>query len=59
MAAPLVYANQSLNAVGVGALAVGDVKYKLQQELLKSLLETEKPIFIDFRAAFEKARSLV
>jgi methylene-tetrahydromethanopterin dehydrogenase len=59
MAVPLVYANQSLNAVGVGALAVGDVKYKSQQELLKSLLETEKPIFIDFRAAFEKARSLV
>ena len=59
MAAPLVHAIQSAKAVGVGALAVGDVKYKLQQELLKSLLETDKPIFIDFRAAFEKARTLI
>lgn len=59
MAAPLIHATQSANAVGVGALAVGNVKYKLQQELLKSLLETDKPIFIDFRAAFSKARSLV
>ncbi len=59
MAVPLLHATQSANAVGVGALAVGDVKYKLQQELLKSLLETDKPIFVDFRAAFEKARSLI
>jgi len=59
MAAPLIYATQSVGAVGVGALAVGNIKYKLQQELLKSMLETDKPVFIDFRAAFNKARSLV
>lgn len=59
MAAPLIHATQSANAVGVGALAVGNVKYQLQHELLKSMLESEKPVFIDFREAFTKARSLV
>ncbi|MGZ4999383.1 MAG: NAD(P)-dependent methylenetetrahydromethanopterin dehydrogenase [Methylomonas sp.] len=58
-AIPLVEATQAANAIGVGALAVGDVKYKLQQELLKSLLESEAPLFIDFREAFTKARTLV
>ncbi|MDD4914693.1 MAG: methylenetetrahydromethanopterin dehydrogenase [Methylococcales bacterium] len=57
--APLLHATQAPNAVGVGALAVGNVKYKLQQELLKSLLETKTPLYIDFRDAFEKARTLV
>ena len=59
MAAPLLHAIGAKNAVGVGALAVGNVKYKLQQELLKLMLETEKPVFIDFREAFNKARDLV
>lgn len=59
LGSPLIHATQSTNAVGVGALAVGNVKYQLQHELLKSLLENDKPIFIDFREAFAKARSLV
>ena len=59
LAKPLVHASQSPNAVGVGALAVGNIKYQLQHELLKSMLETESPIFIDFREAFTKARTLV
>ena len=59
MAAPMIHATQALNAVGVGALAVGNVKYKLQHVLLKSMLESEKPVFIDFREAFRKARKLV
>lgn len=58
-ALPLKYASQSEKAVGIGALAVGDVKYKLQAELLKSLLETETPLFLDFRDAFVKAQTLV
>lgn len=58
-AAPLIHATQSPGAVGVGALAVGNVKYRLQHELLKSMLETEKPVFIDFRDAFKKAQTLV
>ncbi|MDD1622717.1 MAG: methylenetetrahydromethanopterin dehydrogenase [Methylococcaceae bacterium] len=58
-AEPLVQASQSAGAVGVGALAVGNVKYQLQHELLKSMLETETPLFIDFREAFGMARKLV
>lgn len=46
-------------AIGVGALAIGNVKYQLQHELLKSMLESEKPVFIDFRDAFLKAQTLV
>lgn len=55
----LVHASSSQNAVGVGALAVGDIKYKLQQYLLKALLENKEPVYFDFRDAFEKARNLV
>lgn len=57
--APLTHAKNSTDAVGIGALAVGDVKYKLQQALLKQTLEAEKPVYLDFRNAFEGARKLV
>lgn len=56
---PLIHATGSPGAVGIGALAVGDVKYKLQNALLSFLLTTEKPVFLDFRQAFERARELV
>jgi methylene-tetrahydromethanopterin dehydrogenase len=57
--APLTHATQSPKAVGIGALAVGDIKYKLQQELLKETLEADKPVYLDFRNAFDGARKLV
>jgi methylene-tetrahydromethanopterin dehydrogenase len=57
--APLTYAGSSPGAVGVGALSVGDIKYRLQQMLLHLMLETDKPVFLEFRAAFVHARSLV
>jgi methylene-tetrahydromethanopterin dehydrogenase len=57
--APLTLATQSPGAVGIGALAVGDIKYKLQQELLKETLEADKPVYLDFRNAFDGARKLV
>jgi methylene-tetrahydromethanopterin dehydrogenase len=55
---PMVHAVNSPGAVGIGSLAVGDVKYKLQNALLQQLLSAEKPEFLDFRAAFEKARQI-
>jgi methylene-tetrahydromethanopterin dehydrogenase len=58
LAAPLLHATQSTKAVGVGALAVGNVKYRLQHELLKSMLTTETPLFVDFRDAFLMAQTL-
>lgn len=57
--APLTFAINSMGAVGVGALAVGNVKYQLQNEMLKMMLESDKPVYLDFRQAFEKARELV
>lgn len=46
-------------AVGVGALAIGNVKYQLQNLLLTSMLTTDKPIYLDFRNAFIKAREIL
>lgn len=56
---PLAHATSSNNAVGIGALAVGHIKYKTQQALLKFLLETDEPVYIDFVEAFKIARELV
>jgi len=54
----LTLATSSPDAVGIGALAVGNVKYNLQHELLKQTL-SESPVYLDFRNAFEGARKLV
>ncbi len=56
---PLTHAVAADGAIGIGALAVGHIKYRTQQALLKLLLETDKPVFIDFREAFNTARELV
>lgn len=57
-ATPLLPASQS-NAFGVGALAIGNVKYQLQQAMLQTLLTSDKPVFLDFRQAFSQAQTLV
>jgi len=46
-------------AVSIGALAIGGVKYKVQSGLLKRMIETGKPIYLDFRDAFDLARQIV
>lgn len=56
---PLRFAINSPNAVGIGALSVGNIKYQLQNRLLALILETEEPVYLDFRDAFQKARELV
>ena len=56
---PLTLATESKGAVGIGALAVGNVKYQLQNTLLTETLEAEKPVYLDFRNAFDGARKLV
>lgn len=56
--APLIHAVNAQGAVGVGALAVGNVKYRLQNEMLKLMLETDTPLYLDFREAFNKAREI-
>jgi methylene-tetrahydromethanopterin dehydrogenase len=43
-------------AVGIGALAVGNVKYRVQQELLQQMHAADSPRYLGFREAFEAAR---
>jgi len=57
--APLSQASNSKNTVSVGALAVGNIKYKVQHALLLSMLAGDKPSYLDFRAAYEKAKELL
>jgi methylene-tetrahydromethanopterin dehydrogenase len=44
-------------AFGIGALAVGQLKYVVQHALLKSMLCAEKPQVLDFMSAFELAKN--
>jgi methylene-tetrahydromethanopterin dehydrogenase len=46
-------------AVAIGPLAVGNIKYKVQHALLASMLTGKKPVYLDFRAAFEKAKEIL
>ncbi len=43
---------------GIGALAIGQLKYKTQQGLLQQMLASQKAIHLDFNAAFLVAREL-
>lgn len=43
-------------AYGIGALAIGNVKYKAQHNLLKLMLDSDKRLYLDFLSAFEMAR---
>lgn len=46
-------------AVGIGALAIGNIKYQAQSRLLKRMLETDTPLYLHFEHAFEVAREFV
>jgi methylene-tetrahydromethanopterin dehydrogenase len=46
-------------ALGVGALAIGNIKFRVQHGLLKRLHGAEKAAFLDFRDAYALARELV
>jgi methylene-tetrahydromethanopterin dehydrogenase len=46
-------------AVGIGALAIGNIKYQAQNRLLKKMIETDKPLYLHFEHAFEVARDYV
>jgi methylene-tetrahydromethanopterin dehydrogenase len=46
-------------ALGIGALAIGDIKYGTESGLFKQMTTSETPLCLDFRHAFALARSLV
>jgi methylene-tetrahydromethanopterin dehydrogenase len=41
--------------VGVGALAIGNVKYQTEAGLFRRMLEADQPLVLDFRDAYELA----
>lgn len=45
-------------AVGIGPLAIGNVKYKVEFGLFKKMIETEKTVTFDFQDAFSFAREI-
>jgi methylene-tetrahydromethanopterin dehydrogenase len=47
------------DAVGIGALAIGGVKYETQHQLLIRMRESDQPLHLHFEHAFELARELV
>jgi methylene-tetrahydromethanopterin dehydrogenase len=47
-----------ISAIGIGALAVGNIKYKTESGLFKEMIETEKPLYLDFRDAYALAQKL-
>lgn len=52
-------AGSKSGAVGIGALAIGNIKYQAQHRLLKKMLESDKPVYLHFEHAFELAREYV
>ena len=47
------------SGIGIGPLAIGGIKYKVEAGLFRKMIETDKPLFLDFRDAFPLARDLV
>jgi methylene-tetrahydromethanopterin dehydrogenase len=45
-------------ALGIGALAIGNVKYRTESGLFKQMTESKSALRLDFRQAFELARTL-
>jgi len=45
-------------AVGIGALAIGNLKYKIHYCLFQMMKEADKPVYLDHIKAFEVAREL-
>jgi methylene-tetrahydromethanopterin dehydrogenase len=44
--------------LGVGALAIGNVKYRTEAGLFKQMTDSKNALRIDFRQAFDLARTL-
>ncbi len=51
--------SQGFVARGIGALAIGNVKYQTQQQLLRRMHEAGSPQLLSYREAFELARELL
>jgi methylene-tetrahydromethanopterin dehydrogenase len=47
---------EATKAVGIGPLAIGNVKYKVESGLFKKMIEADKTVTFDFQDAFTLAR---
>jgi methylene-tetrahydromethanopterin dehydrogenase len=47
---------EATTAVGIGPLAIGNVKYKVESGLFKKMIEADKTVTFDFQDAFTLAR---
>jgi methylene-tetrahydromethanopterin dehydrogenase len=45
-------------AVGIGALGVGNIKYKTEAGLFDQMIHSDKPLYLDFRDAYALAQKL-
>lgn len=50
---------EGCTAYGIGAMAIGSLKYMTQQQLLKLMLSADKPEVFEFIAAFKLASALL
>ncbi|MHB1085134.1 MAG: NAD(P)-dependent methylenetetrahydromethanopterin dehydrogenase [Thiobacillus sp.] len=55
----LILAAASGCAVGIGPLAIGNIKYKVEQRLLQAMLSTGSPLYLGFLECLQEARSHV
>ena len=46
-------------ALGIGALAIGDIKYRVHTALLQRLYESQKPVYLAYAEAFDTARDII
>ncbi len=49
---------EATKTVGIGPLAIGNVKYKVEFGLFKRMIDSEKTIALDFQDAFSLAREI-
>jgi methylene-tetrahydromethanopterin dehydrogenase len=47
------------DALAIGALAIGNVKYQVEHRLFMRMRTAGKPVYLGFPEAFEEARAIV
>jgi methylene-tetrahydromethanopterin dehydrogenase len=47
------------SALGIGALAIGNVKYKVEAGLFRKMIDSPKALYLDFRDAYALAREII
>lgn len=54
----VVLADAPLKPLAVGALSVGDLKYRVHTKLFQMMFESSTPLYLEYREAFKVARQL-